>query len=309
MKKKTAFNFMAVAAGRESTEGSAVKRYIGVAPVFVLAVNPTMKELGVIYGTELDKAPVYVGEMEVGEDKHKVQNVRLDFITKSDAEKCGIEFITKVAMFVRNEIRYNNAKTKCQVIDKYGRTSWVTSDQLRTHAIPIDKNGHPLQIDADYRPAFVGEENLTEFIKAYLNIPNPMAYVNGSWVENTKVKPSDCECRLEHIEDYFKGDFSEVKDITTLQPNNKVKVLFGVKNSDDNRQYQAAYIDMFLKNNVTDYSRLDKNVQDRKANGGYASVEFAVADIKEYNVEATTFNGPSSNLPFEAPTGETPWGK
>lgn len=309
MKKKTAFNFMAVAAGRESTEGSAVKRYIGVAPVFVLAVNPTMEELGVIYGTELDKAPVYVGEMEVGEDKHKVQNVRLDFITKSDAEKCGIEFITKVAMFVRNEIRYNNAKTKCQVIDKYGRTSWVTSDQLRTHAIPIDKNGHPLQIDADYRPAFVGEENLTEFIKAYLNIPNPMAYVNGSWVENTKVKPSDCECRLEHIEDYFKGDFSEVKDITTLQPNNKVKVLFGVKNSDDNRQYQAAYIDMFLKNNITDYSRLDKNVQDRKANGGYASVEFAVTDIKEYNVEATTFNGPSSNLPFEAPTGETPWGK
>lgn len=309
MKKKTAFNFMAVAAGRESTEGSAVKRYIGVAPVFVLAVNPTMKELGVIYGTELDKAPVYVGEMEVGEDKHKVQNVRLDFITKSDAEKCGIEFITKVAMFVRNEIRYNNAKTKCQVIDKYGRTSWVTSDQLRTHAIPIDKNGHPLQIDADYRPAFVGEENLTEFIKAYLNIPNPMAYVNGSWIENTKVKPSDCECRLEHIEDYFKGDFSEIKDITTLQPNNRVKVLFGVKNSDDNRQYQAAYTDMFLKNNITDYSRLDKNVQDRKANGGYASVEFAVADIKEYNVEATTFNGPSSNLPFEAPTGETPWGK
>ncbi len=66
---------------------------------------------------------------------------------------------------------------------------------------------------------------------------------------------------------------------------------------------------MFLKNNNTDYSKLDKNVQDRKANGGYASVEFAVADIKEYNVEATTFNGPSSNLPFEAPTGETPWGK
>ena len=309
MKKKTAFNFMAVAAGRESTEGSAVKRYIGVAPVFVLAVNPTMKELGVLYGMELDKAPVYVGEMEVGEDKHKVQNVRLDFITKSDAEKCGIEFITKVTMFVRNEIRYNNAKTKCQVIDKYGRTSWVTSDQLRTHAIPIDKNGHLLQLDADYRPAFVGEENLTEFIKAYLNIPNPMAYVNGSWVENTKVKPSDCECRLEHIEDYFKGDFSEIKDITTLQPNNKVKVLFGVKTSDDNRQYQAAYTDMFLRNNNTDYSRLDKHVQDRKANGGYASVEFAVTDIKEYNVEATTFNGPSTNLPFEAPTEETPWGK
>ena len=307
--KKTAFNFMAVAAGRESTEGSVVKRYIGVAPVFILAVNPTMEELGAIYGTELDKAPVYVGEIEVGEDKHKVQNVRLDFITKSDAQKCGIEFITKVALFVRNEIRYNNAKTKCQVIDKYGRTSWVTSEQLRTHAIPLDKNGNPLQLDADYRPAFVGEENLTELIKAYLNIPNPMAYVNGGWVPNTKVKPEDCECRLEHIEDYFKGDFSEVKAITKLQPNNKVKVLFGVKNSDDNKQFQAAYTDMFLKNNTTDYSRLDKNVQERKANGGYSSVEFAVTDLKEYNVEPTSFNNPVTDLPFDAPSGETPWGK
>ena len=310
MKKKTGFNFMAVAAGRESTDGSVVKRYIGVAPVSILAVNPSMEELGAIYGTELDKAPVYIGEVEVGEDKHKVQNVRLDFITKSDAEKCGIEFITKVAIFVRNEVRYNNAKTKCQVIDKYGRTSWVTAEQLKTHAIPVDKNGHLLQLDADYRPAFVGEEALTELVKAYLNIPNPMAYVNGSWVENTKVKPSDCECRLEHINDYFNGDFSEIKSIPTLQPNNKVKILFGVKSNDDNKQYQAAYTDMFLKNSITDYSRLDKSLQERKANGGYPNVEFAVVDLKEYTVEATTFNGQASDLPFDAPagtTGQTPW--
>ena len=49
----TGFNFMAVAAGRESTEGSAVKRYIGVAPVFVLTVNPSKEELEKIYGVEI----------------------------------------------------------------------------------------------------------------------------------------------------------------------------------------------------------------------------------------------------------------
>lgn len=61
------------------------------------------------------------------------------------------------------------------MIDKYGRATWVTPEQLKGHVIPLDKNGNPLQIDADYRPAYEGEENLTNFIKAYLNIPNPMS--------------------------------------------------------------------------------------------------------------------------------------
>ena len=303
----TGFNFMAVAAGRESTEGSAVKRYIGVAPVFVLTVNPSKEELEKIYGVEIEKDPEYLGEMEVGDDKHKVPNLRFDFIVKTDAANCAIELIIKLACYLRNEVRYNKNKTKCQVIDKYGRATWVTPEQLKGHVIPLDKNGNPLQIDADYRPAYEGEENLTNFIKAYLNIPNPMSYVNGKWVENPKVKAEECECRLEHISDYFKGDISEIKSITTFQPNNKVKILFGVRNTDDNKQYQAAYVDMFLKNNVTDYSKLDAHMQDRKSNGAYPHTEFKVEDLKEYNVEATDFSA-GGNLPFAEPTGATPWG-
>ena len=305
---KTKFSFMAIAAGRESVEGNSIKRYIGVAPVFVLSVNPSREELEKIYGTEIEKEPEYLGETEVGEDKHKVQNLRLDFIVKTDAEKCGIELTTKVALFLRNEIRVNKDKTKCQVIDKYGRTTWVTSEQLKNHIIPLDKNNNPLQIDADYRPAYDGEENLTNFIKAYLNIPDPTSYVNGKWVENTRVKAVDCECRLEHISEYFKGNIEEVKAITTLQPNNKVKILFGVRNTDDNKQYQAAYIDKFLKNNVTDYSKLDAHMQDRKAHGAYPNTEFKVEDIAEYKIVATDFTG-GGDLPFEEPTGATPWGK
>ena len=85
--KKTNFAFMAFASGKESTEGSAVKRYVGVAPVFVLAVNPNKAELEKLYNTQIENEPDYLGEVEVGEDKHKVQNVRLDFIVKTDAEK------------------------------------------------------------------------------------------------------------------------------------------------------------------------------------------------------------------------------
>lgn len=297
---------MAFASGQISTESTnSIKRYIGVAPVFVLGVNPTKQELEKIYNTQLENAPEYVGVVEVGEDKHKVANVRLDFIIKVDSEKCdGIELISKATFFIRKEARYNRDNTKVQVIDKYGRTAWVTIEQAKNHEIPVYSNG-PANLDADYRPCYVGEEELTNFIKAYLNIPNVMKYVNEKWV--LVDNPADCEARLENIEKYFNGDFSELKNVIALQPNNKVKVLFGVRITDDGKQYQTVYNQMFLKNNVSDYSRLDKDLQERKANGAYPSTEFETCVLKEYNVEATDFSKPTDD-PFGAAPSATPWG-
>lgn len=291
---------MAFAKGNVSTDGNEVKRYIGVAPVFVLGVNPNKKELEAIYNTSLDNDPEYINEVE--SDGHQVKNVRIDFITKSDPDKCnGIEFTSKVSVFIREEYRYNKDKTKVQVIDKYGRTAWVTIEQAKAHEIPVYKNG-PANLDKDYRPCYVGEEDLTNFLKAYLNIPNVMKYVNSTWVMVDK--PEDCEARLEHIKDYFKGDFKELKDAIALQPGNKVKVLFGVKTNTENKQYQAVYTPMFLKNSVTDYSRLDKDLQERKNGGAYPNTEFVVGDLKEYKVEATDLS--SSSAPDD-PFQSNPW--
>lgn len=306
--KKTNFAFMAFASGKESTEGSAVKRYVGVAPVYVLAVNPNKSELEKLYNTQLENDPEYLGETEVGEEKRKVANVRLDFIVKTDSEKCGgIEFTTKIPFFIRKEYRINRDGSKVQVIDKYGRTAWVTKEQCQAHEIPVYKNG-PANIDKDYRPAFHGEEELTNFIKAYLNIPNVMKYVNNTWVMVDK--PEDCEARLESIAEYFKGNFKELRDVIALQPNNKVKALFGVRSTDDNKQYQAVYNQMFLKNNINDYSKLDADLQERKAAGAYSNTEFEVCELKEYNVESTDLSNSSSNdMPFpSAESSETPWG-
>lgn len=300
------FAFMAFAKGNESTEGNVVKRYQGVAPVFVLAVNPNKAELEKLYNTQIENEPEYIGEVEVGDDKHKVQNVRLDFIVKTDPDKCnGIEFTTKIPFFIRNEYRYNRDHTKVQVIDKYGRTAWVTIEQAKAHEIPMYKNG-PANLDKDYRPCFHGEEELTNFLKAYLNIPNVMKYVNNTWVMVDK--PEDCEARLETIAGYFKGNFKELRDAISLQPNNKVKALFGVRTTDDNKQYQAVYTQMFLKNNITDYSKLDADLQERKAAGAYPTTEFVVGDLREYNVEATDFsNTQSTGMPFPPTEGSTPW--
>ena len=305
---KTNVTFMAFAAGKQSTEGTSVKRYIGVAPVKILAINPSKQELEKLYNTQLEKDPEYVSITEVGEDKHKVETVRIDFIVNTVPEKCdNIDFMSKVSFFIRNEYRYNRDKTKVQVIDKYGRTAWVTIEQAKKREIPMYSNG-PANLDADYRPVFVGEEDLTNFLKEYLNIPNVMKYVNNKWVMNTNT--SDSEARLESIKNYFKGDFTELRNAVALQPDNKIKVLFGVKTTDDNRQFQAVFTQMFLRNNVTNYSRLDKELNERKQAGAYPTTEFQVCELKEYTVEATDFNKVETpnDDPFGAPQAEnTPW--
>lgn len=293
--------FMAFASGQESTEGVVIKRYIGVAPVFILAVNPTKAELDKIYNTEFDKAPEYITE------KDGVKSVRLDFVVKTDPEKSnGIELLSRVAFFLRNEPRYNKDKTKVQVIDKYGRTAWATIEQAKAHEIPVNSNG-PAQLDSDYRPCYVGEEDLTNFIKNYLNIPNVMKYVNKTWVLNDN--PSDSEARLEGIASLFNNDFKELQSVIKLQPNNKVKLMFGIRNTDDGKQYQAVYTAMTLKNSVTDYSKLDADLKARQEAGSASNTEYLAEEIREYVVESSALTPKdSSDLPFEAGTaGNSPW--
>lgn len=284
---------MAFASGKQTTDGASVARYIGVAPIYVLGVNPTKSELEGYYNTSLEKEPEYTGS------KDNVPFVRIDFVVKTDATRSNnIDLTTKVTFFLRREKRVNRDNTKVQVIDKYGRTAWVTNEQLKAKEIPMYTNG-PANLDADYRPVYNGEENLTNFIKTYLNIPSVQKYVNGAWVMVDN--PQDCEARLEHIEDYFKGNFQELKEIIAMQPNNKVKALFGVRAADNGSLYQDVFGDMFLRNNSTDYTRLEKEVTERKNNGAYPNSLFTICDLREYTVEATNLD--SSTVEVE----DDPW--
>ena len=295
MKKN--FSFMAFASGKVSSEGGEVKRYIGVAPVTLLATNPTKEQLEKIYNTSLDKAPEYTGTQN--NNGKSVPYARVDFIVKTDAERSnGIDMVTKVSYFISKDYRFNRDATKIQVIDKYGRTAWVTKEQLTNHEIPQYKNG-PANIDSGYRPCYIGEEDLTNFIKVYLNIPNVQRYVNNEWVMVDN--PSECEARLDSIDKLFAGDFKELQEIMSYQPNNKVKVMFGVKTTDDGKQYQAAYTQMILRNGVSDYGRLDKALQESKNSGAYANTEFIADNIKEYKVEATSVEDMPDTVP--EPTG------
>jgi hypothetical protein len=299
---------MAFASGKKSTEGASFKHYIGVGSCFVLALNPNKAELSSLYGTEITNDPSYLSEVEI--NGNKIPSVRLDFILKTDVNSPfnnGIEFTSKATFFLRKEPRYNKDATKCQVIDKYGRTAWVTIEQAKNHEIPVYSNG-PAKICPDYRVAYVGEEDLVNFLIAYLGIPGTTKrQADGNYIEKTAEELVECEAGLEKIKEYFKGDFSELRNIIALQPENKVKVMFGIKNN-DGKQIQTVYTNMFLKSAAPEaaLARLATDLENRKANGAYPNCEFAACKIKEYSVEATDLaevKNDTSDLPFQEGNG------
>jgi len=300
---------MAFGKSQVSTEAAEFKKYIGQGSFFVRAFNPTKEQLSKLYDREITKDQEYVGEI-TDNDGNKVQTAHVTFICQADPEtNNGIEEFFTARFTIQNKVRTNRDNTKCQVIDEYGRTAWATQDDVKNHKIPTyEKDGvsHEFNISANYRPAFIGEEPLTMFLQNYLNIPSCQKYVNNEWVMVDN--PSDSECRLDHIKDYFSGNFSELKDIVTLQPNNKFKAMIGVRTTDDGKQYSTLYTNYTLKNNSNNWAKIDADIQSKKNAGGLQTTEFDNNPLHEYSVKETNLNNSDAALPFSgtAPTS-SPW--
>ena len=306
---------MAISKGNASKEAQEFKRFIGVCPVFVKAVNPNKAEHEKLFNTTLEEAPIYVQDKEDAEG-NSYKNVRISVVMQPDVKKIGFEMpLVTMPLFVTNQKQFGAKSGKYQVVDKYGRFAWATEAEISAKEIPTYSNGKKADISNDYRIAFVGEEDLTAFIKAFLCIPNITKWDNDEkcMVPDNGVKPEDCECRLEveSFEKLFKGDFSEIKEILGFQPNNKVKVCLGVRtDANSGKLFQSVYTKKFISNAATNYSSLDKALQ---ADIAYAtthnkalSTEYSAKAVHEYSVTPTTFTAsessevtPSSDMPFD----------
>ncbi len=309
-----------IAKGTESKEAQEFKRYTGICPVFIKAINPTKQEHETLFNTVLDEAPNYISTVE-DQDGNSFKSARVQLVFQPDIEKVGFEMpLITMALFIQNKPRVGATSGKTQVIDKYGRTAWATPEELAAHAIPMYSNG-PADIDKNYRPAYVGEEDLMAFVKAYLCIPNITVWDDNlkKMVPNTKVKPEECECRFDNLDKLFKGDFSEIKDALGFQPTNKVKVLLGVRTDPESgKLYQSVYTRRFLRNSSTNFSSLDKEIQEMIKNatesGRVLTTEYHVANVHEYSVTPTDFTPsnegmPTSDMPFESTDSSSvsPW--
>lgn len=294
----TSFSFLTVGKTSVSAEASeGFKKYIGLASCNVLAVNPNAKELEKIYGHEMP-VPEYTGE------KDGVKFARIDFILKTDPEaNSGIESINRATFFVRNEAAVNREGTRQQVIDVYGNATYGNIEDVKEKKPILTANGNPAKIGPVYRPAYAGEADLVAFLKAYLVVPDAFEFPNGKW--ELSAKSDEGKFGLDNIKDYFNGNVKELRDAIALQPNNKVKMLFGVRTTDDNKQYQDVCTrgELILPNHSNALSRLEKRLADAKAAGSYANTEYKVCPLQEYTVEASNLNAMaednSSAMPWD----------
>lgn len=282
------YSFLSIGKTAQSTEAKEFKRYIGVGSSFVKAVNPDKATLSSLLGYDAQE-PEYFGTDEDG------KFARITFIVATDPEQCnGIQITERLTFTLHANPAYNRDNTKVQVIDTYGNSSWANVEDAKAGNKLLSSNGKELKIGPKYRMACRGEADLVGFLKTYLVVEDAFNYVNGSWV--LKENAENYVFGLDHIKDYFNGDFSELKEALKLQPNNKVKLLYGVRTTDEGKQYQAiaSRDTLILRNsaNANALVKLDKELQNIKNNGGYPTTEFKVQELQEYNVKATDLSTP-----------------
>jgi len=277
----------------EVKEGFSSKKYVGIMPVEVIAVNPSSAKLTEIYGREME-APEYTGKTEythpVKGDVTTIKTARIDLILQNKE----YDFLHRLTFFLQ-DTPWVSKEGKCQVIDKFGNTTWVTEEQFKKNEIPVLANGRQVTITTPYTPALRNEETLIKFLKYYFGIQDSHNYENETWV--LKQDTSRCEAKLDKIKNYFNGDFSELIELFKLASFNKIKVLLGVKLS-EGKTYQDVFTSEFMRNNSNSVRNLQRAVESAHSRGGYPNTLFKYfGEAKEYTPEATL----SSRDPFEAP--------
>lgn len=292
--------FMAISKGQEIKQVS-FKRFTGYADFSVVALNPTKAELEKIYGSTMKSDPVYV--KDVDDNGKTVKTLRLDFIVKTqDPTDETKELLTRATFNLRKQFRLNRDQTKVQIIDKYGRTAWVTKEQYAAKEVPTSQTGIA-RVDKAYRAAYTGEENLIQFIRTLLNIPTVDKWEekDGNRVITGLIdKPETAEISIENWDKLFSGDVSELREAMSYQPNNKIKLLMGVR-SYENNLYQSIFTDMFLNPNTKKFTRLQKSVDENLAAGKYKDTIFDVAPLHEYKEPTANLNnaaGGDAPAPF-----------
>jgi len=147
----------AIGGKKRESQGEFIKR-VGLFTAVVIAVNPSEKEYKDILDMELkedSKAAEYMGERE-GNTLLRIdfwlQNVK----PNAEGEK---ERPYKVSFFLEDKVRLNKDETKTQYINSIGNCAWAE-----------DESGLPDWFTKrEYRPAYAGEEDLFEFMRAWLN--------------------------------------------------------------------------------------------------------------------------------------------
>lgn len=180
--------------------------WTGLANMTIIAINPTKDQL-IALGRNPQKEPEYLSsDTTTGKAKF-----RIDFFVKEETGK----FQNKVTFFMEDRPAMNKEATKSQYTNSVGQFSWPKGTETTPNYAWFKMDG--------LRPAFVGEQVLMDFIRAYANVD---------------IKDA---CTLDTIANIVKGDLTEINNLWKSIPTNKVKTLNGVKDG----KYQDTYTKYF----------------------------------------------------------------
>ena len=310
-------------ANNSKTAGEFVesKKYTGVASVSILAINPDnakLRSFGWNIPTDAPE-PEYAKDI-VGEDGSVSRRARVRFMVQ--IQDLDEKPIIPLDFWIRPEATFNTSKTKGKIIDAFGRTAWGSKEEIKAGKIPTYTSG-PASISQQYALCHVGEEELVTFLMKYLNITPLQVFQNGQFV------PSKNPGKLT-IDNWAKlcaGDVNELISYVALQPDNKVKVIFGVQSGDDNKTFQTFMKTVYIGNGVSpdrgtgEYGRarkaIDKLKEDeakrRQTNPDYSlNVSFDAKPVHEYvitptPVQETHAYDPDDDLPADDPNDDLPF--
>lgn len=288
-KKKINKLFLILNAGEkaEAAEPKEVKRYIGIAPVNVIAVNPTKAELEELYGYTVNSEPEYAIEI----DGRKAQ--RLEFHVRT-TDKFDFTATGRIKFLITDKVVESRDGSKHQVIDDYGESTWVTTEQLNAGQRPDN-----CRVVGPYHKARQGEADLLHFIKEWLNFALSTSWDkdNRKWVPASQENLKKCEIKL-NWDELLKGNIAELKEAVKVYADYAVKVCFGIKTTEDNRHYQEVFNKEFLRNSSTYYNAFTRRINECKQAGMFATTEFSSDLIREWKLEHTVFQNTISDKPI-----------
>ena len=280
-----------------------VKKYIGVASVKVLCVNPSNAKLRSFGWSVAENAeePKYVIRNEMGQ----VTSARVCFLVQ--IQDLPEKPIIPLNFWIKPGYQFTNDEKRVMIIDRYGRWAYGNvNDEVKLHKIPIGSKGTPVQISPDYKPCHSGEWEIVSFLLKHLNVTPLQTKKNGEWVAT--LNPGSLV-----IDDWKKiceGNVKEIEGYIAHQPENMSKVVLGVRTKDNNKTYQTFLPNTFIGNgarpDVTPgkYSKAATGITKFAAShpNTYMQYVFEAGPVREWKEEATKVEEvPTSSVEDDLP--------
>jgi len=144
---------MSIGGNRRENTGDSFSKSVGLYEGKIVSINPSIEEYKEVLGIELkedSKATEYIGESKEG-------NTYLRINVWTEDVKTGNKY--PIQFYLENKEKENKDATKKQYINNVGVCSWAESP----------KNLPEWFSERDYRVAYVGEEELYNFMRTWLS--------------------------------------------------------------------------------------------------------------------------------------------